>query len=163
MPVQTVWCTRDAFDQMRRTVSHVVARALQDGVIMPRDPEDYSNRYGQAEPDISNEWPVTSERLRHAEQHLAMFDLAIHSASSHMDEMIGLHAHQAFEHAIRALISARGRQYKTTHNLNELVGDVRRADSEFHFCLAIDGWIYNLYAGRDEYRHTKTPDRHTRF
>ena len=66
VPVQTVWCTRDEFDQMRRTVNHVVARALQDGVIMPRDPEDYDSRYGQGEPDFSNEWTVTGERLRHA-------------------------------------------------------------------------------------------------
>ena len=84
--VQTVWCTRDEFDQMRRTVNHVVARALQDGVVMPRDPEDYNSRYGQDELDHSNEWTVTGERLRHAKEHLAMFDMAIHSASSHMDD-----------------------------------------------------------------------------
>ncbi len=157
VPVQTVWCTRDEFDQMRRTVNHVVARALQDGIIMPRDPEDYNSRYGQDEQDHSNEWTVTGERLRHAEEHLAMFDLAIHSANSLMDDMVGLHAHQALEHAIKAVISARGWQYKTTHNLNELVGDARRADPEFRFRLTIDGWIYNQYAGREEYRPTKTP------
>lgn len=156
VPVQTVWCTRDEFDQMRRTVNHVVARALQDGVVMPRDPEDYNSRYGQDEPDHSNEWTVTGERLRHAEEHLAMFDMAIHSASSHMDDMIGQQAHQALEHAMKALISACGRQYKTTHNLNELVGDVRRADPEFRFRLTIDGQIYNQYVGREEYWPTKT-------
>ena len=157
VPVQTVWCTRDEFDQMRRTVNHVVARALQDGVIMPRDPDDYNNRYGQGEPDHSNEWTVTGERLRHAEEHLAMFDMAIHSARSHMDDMIGQQAHQALEHAMKALISACGWQYKTTHNLNELVGDVRRADPEFRFRLTIEGWIYNQYVGREEYWPTKTP------
>ena len=156
VPVQTVWCTRDEFDQMRRTVNHVVARALQDGVIMPQDPEEYGNRYGQDEPDLSNEWTVTSERLRHAEQHLAVFDMLANSDRPLMDDMIGLHAHQALEHAMKAVISARGRQYKTTHNLNELVGDVRRADPEFRFRLTIDGQIYNQYAGRDEYRPTKS-------
>ena len=156
VPVQTVWCTRDEFDQKRRTVNHVVARALEDGVVMPRDQEDYDSRYGQEEPDLSNEWTVTSERLRHAEEHLAMFDLAIHSASSRMDDMIGQQAHQALEHAMKAVISARGWQYKTTHNLNELVGDVRRADPEFRFRLTIDGQIYNQYVGREEYWPTKT-------
>ena len=157
VPVQTVWCTRDEFDQMRRTVNHVVARALQDGVIMPRDPEDFSIRYGQEEPDSSNEWTITGERLRHAEEHLDVFNLLINSGRVLMDDMIGQQAHQALEHAMKALISVRGRQYKTTHNLNELVGDVRRADPEFRFRLTIDGQIYNQYAGRDEYQPTKTP------
>ena len=157
VPVQTVWCTRDEFDQMRRTVNHVVARALQDGVIMPQDPEDYDSRYGQDEGDLSNEWTVTSERLRHAEEHLAVFDMIVNSDRPRMDDMIGQQAHQALEHAMKALISAQGWQYKTTHNLNELVGDVRRADPEFRFRLTIEGWIYNQYVGREEYWPTKTP------
>ena len=157
VPVQTVWYTSEDFDQMRRTVNHVIARALQDGVIMPRDPEDYNSRYGQVEPDFSNEWTVTGERLRHAERHLTMFDMAINSGVADLDDMIGLHAHQALEHAMKALTSACGRQYKTTHNLNELVGDVRRSDPEFRFRLTIEGWIYNQYSGREEYEPTKVP------
>ena len=157
VPVQTVWHTPAEFDQLRRTVNHVVARALQDGVIMPRDPEDYESRYSQEEEDYSQEWTVTGERLRHAENHLVMFDMAINSGRANLDDMIGLHAHQALEHAMKALISARGRQYKTIHNLNELVGDVRRADPEFRFRLEIEGKIYNQYAGREEYEHTETP------
>ena len=155
VPVQAIWFTNEEFDQKRRTVNHVVARALQDGVIMARNPEEFSNRYGQEEPDYSQEWTVTGERYRHAEDHLVMFEMAINSGRPRMDDMIGQHAHQALEHAMKALISARGRQYKTTHNLNELVGDVRRADPKFRFRLTIDGWIYNQYAGRDEYRPTK--------
>ena len=157
VPVQTVWCTRDEFDQMRRTVNHVVARALQDGVVMPRDTDDYNSRYGQDEPDFSNEWTVTGERLRHAEEHLDVFNLLINSGRVLMDDMIGQQAHQALEHAMKALISACGWQYKTTHNLNELGGDVRRADPEFHFRLTIDGQIYNQYVGREECWPTKTP------
>ena len=154
VPVQTVWKTPAEFDQMRRTVNHVVARALNDGVIMPRDPEDYQDRYGHEEEDHSQEWTVTSERLRHAEEHFIMFDAAVNLG---LDNMIGLHAHQSLEHAMKALISAHGRQYKTIHNLNELVGDMRRADPAFRFRLEISGEIYNQYAGRDEYRRTETP------
>ena len=157
VPVQTVWFTSEEFDQKRRTVNHVVARALRDGVIMARNPEEYNSRYGQGESDYSQEWTVTGERYRHAEDHLAMFDLAVNSGRARMDDMIGQHGHQALEHAMKSLISARGRQYKTTHNLNELVGDVRRTDPEFRFRLTIDGWIYNQYAGRDEYRSTQYP------
>ena len=58
---------------------------------------------------------------------------------------------------MKALISARGWQYKTTHNLNELVGDIRRADPEFRFSLTIPGEIYNQYAGREEYQRTENP------
>ena len=157
VPVQTVWETGAEFDRMRRTVNHVVARALQDGVVMTKNGEDYPNGSGQAEADISYEWTVTDERYRHAEKHLVTFDLIINSGIDDMDEMIGQHAHQALEHAMKALISARGWQYKTIHNLNELVGDLRRADPEFRFRLAIDGQIYNQYAGRDEYDRTANP------
>ena len=149
VPIQTVWQTPPEFDQMRRTVNHVVARALNDGVIMARDSEDYESRYSQ-------EWTVTSERLRHAENHLVMFDMAINSGRANLDDMIGLHAHQVLEHGMKALISARGWQYKTIHNLNELVGDVRRADPEFRFRLEIRGEICNQYAGRGEYERTET-------
>ena len=157
VPVQTVWHTPAEFDQLRRTVNHVVARALQDGVIMPRDLEDFGSRYGDAEEDYSQEWTVTGERIRHAERHLAAFDLTINSGIADMDIIIGHHAHQSLEHAMKALISARGRQYKTIHNLNELVGDVRRADPGFRFRLEIEGKIYNQYAGREEYERTETP------
>ena len=153
VPIQTVWQTPPEFDQMRRTVNHVVARALKDGVIMARDTEDYESRYSQDEEDYSQEWTVTSERLRHAEEHFIMFDAAVNLG---LDNMIGLHAHQVLEHAMKALISARGWQYKTIHNLNELVGDVRRADPEFRFRLEIRGEIYNQYAGRGEYERTET-------
>ena len=157
VPVQTVWYTPEEFDRLRRTANHVVARALQDGVILPRDPEDFSSHYNREEEDYSEEWTVTAERLRHAGEHLIMFDLAV---NTRMDNMIGLHAQQALEHAMKALISARGRQYKTTHNLNELVGDMRRADPQFRFRLEISGDIYNQYAGRDEYQRTENPLTH---
>ena len=157
VPVQTVWETGAEFDRMRRTVNHVVARALQDGVVMTKNGEDYPNGGAREEADISYEWTVTDERYRHAKQHLETFDMLVESGRTHLGEMIGQHAHQALEHAMKALISARGWQYKTTHNLNELVGDLRRADPEFRFRLAIDGKIYNQYAGRAEYERTETP------
>lgn len=159
VPVQTVWYTGEEFSQMRHTLNHVIARALQDGIVMPKDPDDYENRYGQAEDgeEASYEWTITAERYRHAERHLSMLDLAINSGLADMDEMIGQQAHAALEHAMKALISARGWQYKTTHNLNELVGDIRRADPEFRFSLTIPGEIYNQYAGREEYQRTENP------
>ncbi len=157
VPVQTVWYTSRDFDQMRRTVNHVIARALKDGIIMPSDPEDYDNRYSGDEQDYSQEWTITSERRRHAENHLATLDLIVESGRAGMDDMIGQQAHQALEHAMKALISARGWQYKTTHNLNELVGQIRRADPEFRFKLTINGDIYNQYAGSDEYDPTENP------
>ena len=154
--VHTLWHTTEEFDQMRRTVNHVVARALQDGIIMPGNPEEDASQYNNDTEDYSYEWTVTGERLRHAEQHLFMFNLAIDSQRGDMDEMIGQQAHAALEHAIKAIISALGWQYKTIHNLNELVGDLRRADPDFRFRLTISGQTYNQYAGRDEYERTGT-------
>lgn len=154
VPVQTIWHSSAEFNRMRRTANHVVARALQEGAVMSRNPENHSSRRDPADNDHSYEWTVTEERRRHAEQHLAVFNMI---ADSGMDDMIGQQAHQALEHAMKALLSAHGRQYKLIHNLNELVGDVRRADPDFQFRLTIPGRIYNQYAGRDEYQPTKDP------
>ena len=157
--VQTIWYTGGDFDRMRRTLNHVIARALQDGIVMPKDPEDYENRYGQEQDaeDVSYEWTITEERYRHAEKHLIALEAIINSGRPDMDDMIGQQSHSALEHAMKALISARGWQYKTTHDLNQLVGDIRRADPEFQFSLTIPGSIYNQYAGREEYQHTENP------
>lgn len=150
-PVQIIWKTFAEFSRMRRTINHVVAKALRDGIVMPRDPESYRNSYH--DDDYEYEWTVTDERVRHAEQHRRAFNLVIESGLD--DIMIGQHAHSAMEHALKALISAKGQSYPHVHDINVLIHDARRADPDFKFEPEIDGSVYDRYAGRREYEATQ--------
>ena len=71
--VQVLWFDHDTFGKMRRTVNHVVARAVQEGIVMPSNPENYSSRYNAENDDESYEWTVTDQRVRNAESHLNNF------------------------------------------------------------------------------------------
>ena len=88
VPVQIIWKTSDEFNRMRRSVNHLVARALRDGVTMSRDTGDYSSGYNDNnENDYEYEWTVTDERYRHAVEHLQGFNDMINLRRS--DDMIG--------------------------------------------------------------------------
>ena len=151
-PVQIVWQTQAEFKKMRRTINHVVANALRDGITMPRNPEEYGYDHND---DYEYEWTVTDERYRHAENHIHAFDALIAAGAD--DTMIGQHAHGAMEHALKALISANGAEYPHLHDINLLTHDALVADPSFDFNPTLDGSIYDQYAGDQEYRPTGTP------
>ena len=155
-PVHIIWKTSAEFHRMRRSINDVVANALRDGVIMP--PELEANYRNQDDDDYSYEWSVTDERIRHAEMHITAFNLMVESGMH--DDLLGQHAHSALEHALKALISARGRGYQHIHNIHLLTRDALAADPDFQFAQGIDGGIYNQYAGRDEYKRTENPISH---
>ena len=155
VPVQIIWKTSDEFNRMRRSVNHLVARALRDGVIMPRDTGDYDSRYNNDENDYEYEWTVTDERYRHAEKHLSAFNALIDVGQD--DDMVGQHAQGAMEHALKALISATHTAYDRIHDINQLTSDALRADTDFQFSQGIDGSIYNQYAGAQDYHPTQNP------
>ncbi len=156
VPVQIIWKTSDEFNRMRRSVNHLVARALRDGVMMSRDTGDYSSGYNDnSENDYEYEWTVTDERYRHAEKHLNAFNALIDTGQD--DDMIGQHAQGAMEHALKALISATKNAYNRTHDINELAAGALRADPDFQFSQGIGGAIYNQYAGAQDYHPTKNP------
>ena len=153
--VQLIWQTIEEFERMRRTVNHVTVHALREGILMSDDPAYDGRNFENDEVDENYEWSLTEERLRHAENHLATFNVLI-DAGMH-DSMIGQHAQGAMEHALKALISARVERYPHVHNIDDLVTRARVVDSEFQFTLAIDGDIYNQYVGSDEYKTTGIP------
>ena len=155
IPVQVVGYSPAEFRAMRRTANHVIGRAVREGVAMPRHPESDQSDYNDADLDYAYEWTVTAERVRHAENHIVGFTLL--SAHTDNDDLIGQQAQGLMEHALKALISARGESYPTIHRINQLTERARRADLEFDFAPGIPGNIYNQYAGRYEYEPTETP------
>lgn len=152
VPVQVVRHTAAEFERLRRSVNHVTAHAVREGVIMPEESEGYRRT---SEADYDYEWEITAERLRHAVGHLHIFNRNI--ADGMADDFIGQQAQAAMEHALKALISAHDIAYPKDHQINPLAAAARRADPEFNFQPQINGAILDQYAGSDEYKPTRNP------
>lgn len=154
LPIQTNCYTAEEFHRMRRSRNHVTKRALLDGILMPRNPEDYQVDF-EDDDDLDYEWTVADERLRHAESHLKTFNEWVDNEAE--DFRIGQEAHSAMEHALKALISVNGQEYPTVHDIGILTHRARRADPEFDLIQRVDPRYYNQYAGRDEYKPAPRP------
>ena len=152
VPVQLIWNTAAEYRQRRRTVNHLVARARDDGVIMPEGPADYDD---PEEDDYFYEWTITAERVQYAEENLDTFLLLVEGGRS--DRMIGKNAQEAMEHALKAVISAAGARYERTHNLHRLLRQVQAAAPELNFAPRSDYRALMQYCGSDDYYPPKDP------
>ncbi len=160
VPVQILWKTSAEFHRMRRSVNDVVANALKDGIVMSQDPDKLPPLYRDTEnqkdaEDYAIEWSVTEERIRQSEKNLTTFNILVQANDD--DDMIGMHAQRAMEHALKALISANQESYPHVHRIDQLTDHALRSDPGLEFHPSIDGAIYNQYAGRDDYYATETP------
>ncbi len=149
VPVQLLWRTIDEFQQARRTINGVVARAIDEGVIMPEDLEDDRNQ----DNDYAHEWTITDQRVEHAEIHLEEFQ--DRAENNRNDRIIGKNAQEATEHALKALISAYGVRYERTHDLNRLLRQVNDADPDFQFQPRSSYHVLDQYSGDDDYYRPK--------
>ena len=157
-PVQLVWRTPEDFRQNRRYINSVETAAAREGIVMPRNPEEYrAADYEDDETEIEYSWANYDERVRCAESHLRVFEILDDLGED--DLMIAQRAHSALEHGMKALIAAHGATYGNTHNLGHLIGTIRRTDPELaSFSLGISPDVYSEYAGENEYKTTrKTP------
>ena len=158
VPVQLVWFARDEFQEGQRYINHVTTQALLDGVVMSENPEEFHSRYADdgEETEYEYDWTNYHNRLYHAEQHVIAFEDLIDLGRD--DMLIGQQAQSALEHAMKAVIAARGGTYPSTHNLARLLGSVRRIDPELRdFSLSIAPDIYSAYAGEQEYEERALP------
>ena len=151
VPVQLLWRTADEFQWMRRTVNNVVARAAAEGIVIPED----AGGHGNEDNDYAYEWTVTDQRVRHAEDHLAAFELLVNQRMS--DRVIGKNAQEAMEHALKAVISAYNVPYELTHDLDRLLHQVNEAAPDFQFRPRSDYNVLGQYSGRDDYYDPKDP------
>lgn len=156
-PTQLVWRTRAEFRQQRRYVNSVETNAIRDGIVMPRDPENYhAEDYEDGEVESGHIWTPYSERLRHAEIHLESF--ANMAASGYNDLVIGQQAQGALEHGMKALLEAHGARYRSTHDIDELLGNICYNDPELReFQLFIPPVFYSAYADDAEYERRVRP------
>ena len=146
IPVDVVSFTPEEFHHMRHTVNSVAAIATEEGITMDGQPagEEYGNGG-----DHSNEWTMTDQRSYHTRSHLRMLRAAIDSGQAGI--MVGQQAHQTLEHALKALISASGRQYAHHHDLLNLEDDMRQFDRGFTQSVESPLEALNDYSGRIKY------------
>ena len=156
--VDIVWRTMNEFRLNRHYINSVETNAVRDGIVMPRDPENYSpHDYEDEENEYAYDWTNYDERLRHAETHLNEFIFLAENGRS--DLVIGQQAQNALEHGMKALISAAGGQYSNTHDIGTLLGNVRHFDRQMRdFTLAIPPDVYTEYEGQAEYRQRQQPE-----
>ena len=157
VPVQLVWCTLETFRHNRRYTNSLETNAVRDGIVMPKDPEQYGSSHCEdAETEYEYDWSTYENRLEDASDHLEAFGRLVEQGLS--DQIIGLHAQGALEHAMKALLEAHRAQYRFSHDIGELLGNARRVDPAMaEFRLSIDPDIYSHYAGRHAYIRPAAP------
>lgn len=153
--VAVKWQTTAEFEQRRRSINDVCARAVEEGVIMPGNPEHYPS-----EPDdYSYESEIINRRSINAETHHQAFEnyhflyeMGMTDAES-LDRIAGKNAQEALEHALKCLIAANGQRYPKTHDLNQLLAVARESDHELAttFEPSIDYDVLNQYSGSEDY------------
>ncbi len=165
-PVETqlIWRTVEEFRFNRRYRNSLETRAVHDGVIMPRNSEEYGScRYEDESTESAYDWKIYELRLRHAEVHLTGFQDA---ATLGRDDLLqGQQAQNALEHGMKALLEALQAPYRHNHNLGHLLGTIRHYDPAMRdFALSIPPDVYSAYEGSPEYvgrtqpRLTEFPD-----
>ena len=147
--VDLIWFSPEEFDRMRRSHNHVTAVATEEGVNM----EGESASIGDG--DRSNEWTVTNQRCRHAKAHLRSMRTLIEDQE--IDIIVGQHAQQTLEHAMKALISANGRRYRRLHDLLAIERDMRQADHGFTQLMESPLEQLNEYGGSERYYEPDEP------
>lgn len=166
VPVQLVWRTLGTFRHNRRFANSLETYAMREGIVMPRDPNQYrAANYEDEETEYEYNWTNYDNRILHAELHLDMLQTAYESGKH--DLMIGQHAQNALEHGLKALLEAhgagKGQGYNNTHSIGDLLGFVRYRVPELQdFKLGIDPAIYTEYGGGGEYHETRRHPELTR-
>ena len=162
VPVQLVWRTITEFRYNRRYSNSVETNAAREGVVMPRDPENYSSHdYEDEETEYEVDWTTYDQSIRHAEIHLAGF---INNCEQGLDDLlIGQQAQNTLEFAMNALLEAHQAPYRGTHNIGVLLDNIRHRNPEFqNFHLSIPPDVYTAYEG-DQQHHLRSQPRLTDF
>ena len=154
--IDFVYLTRDEYERKSvNTLNHVARFARREGIIVPRNPNDFSGSDAQDDPDHCDEPMERQLRIADANSHYramhGMIDIGI------TDKITAYNAHQVLEHAMKALISAQGHEYRHTHALDLLLGDIRANDPQLDLRPRSDLLQLNNFAGGTRYGPLLTP------
>ena len=156
VPVDFVYLTCAEYERKSvHTLNHVARFARREGINVPRNPDDYPGSDALDDPDHCDE-PM--------ERQLRITDANLHYQTMHdlldlrrENKNVAYNAHQVLEHAMKALISAQGHEYRHTHALDSLLGDIRANDPNLDLRPRSDLLQLNNYAGGTRYGPLLTP------
>ena len=153
MPMDLLFLSEDDYRRRAKSVNNVAAIASREGIKLARAPEDYAEPETEIDDEVEREDRI--RRIAHANLHYRAMNYMLDGG---MDDSIAVfQAHQVLEHGMKALISARGRRYPHTHDLNELASEIRRIDIARRWRFSSDLLQLSGYAGGDRYREAVNP------
>lgn len=151
-----VYLSRAEYDRKSvHTLNHVSRFARREGILIPRNPGDFPGNNATDDPNHCDEPMERQLRIADANTHYramhGMMDIGL------TDKVTALNAHQALEHAMKALISAQGREYPHTHGLHELAARINENDPNLNLRPNSNLLQLNNFAGGDRYGPLLTP------
>ena len=154
--IDFVYLTRDEYERKSvHTLNHVSRFARREGIIVPRNPDDFPvsdapDNPGHCDEPMERQLRVTDANTYYDAMHV-MLDAGL------ANKVSAYNAHQVLEHAMMALISAQGREYRHTHELDLLLGDIRTNDPHLDLRPSSDLLRLNNFAGATRYGPLLTP------
>ncbi len=157
IPVDFVYLSRVEYERKSlHTLNHVSRFARREGVVMPRNSESFLNDNGASrDPDDSDEPAERSLRIADTNSHYSTMHFMLDAGLA--NKIAVYNAHQTLEHAMKALISAQGREYPHTHRLDTLATCINANDPTLSLQPRSDLLQLNNYAGGSRYGPLLTP------
>jgi HEPN domain-containing protein/predicted nucleotidyltransferase len=156
MSVDFVFLSRVEYERKSvHTLNHVARFARREGIILPRNPDDFPGRDAPDDPDHCDEPMERQFRIADANIHYqGMHDLL---DLRRENKNAAYNAHQVLEHAMKALISAQGHEARHTHALDLLLGDIHANDPHLDSRPRSNLLQLNNFAGGTRYGPLLTP------
>lgn len=147
--VDVVQYTASQFDDELPSINRLASRVAEYGITL--DGNRMAHQRLHYDDDARRE--EVALRLYDAEEHCATLELVI--AAGRGGQVVGYNAQQTLEHALKALTAALGGRYTTTHQLGDLMVEVRTTEQAAGRALGIDlpehlAWL-SAHAGGSKY------------
>ncbi|MDE2786284.1 MAG: HEPN domain-containing protein [Chloroflexota bacterium] len=147
--VDVVQYTARQFDDELPSINRLASRVAEYGITL--DGNRMAHQRLHYDDDARRE--EVALRLYDAEEHCATLELVV--AAGRGDQVVGYNAQQTIEHTLKALTAALGGRYSTTHELQDLMAEVRATERAAGRALGIDlpehlAWL-SAYARGSKY------------
>ena len=153
MPMDLLFLSEDDYRRRAKSVNNVAAIASREGIKLARAPEDYAEPETEIDHEVEREDRI--RRISDANAHYDNMNVLLDMARRNRTTVF--QAHQVLEHGMKALISARGRRYPHTHDLNTLADAISQSDIARRWRFASDLTQLSGYAGGDRYTEETNP------
>ena len=154
--IDFVYLTRDEYERKSvHTLNHVARFARREGAKMPRNPTDFTGSDAADDPGHCDEPMERQLRITDANTYYDAMHVMLDAGMA--NKVAAYNAHQVLEHAMKAVISAQGHEYRHSHELDLLLGDIRANDPQLDLRPRSDLHQLNNFAGATRYGPLLTP------